>query len=225
MDGVNMLFVDVLILGGGPAGSSLGYSLQKAGIKSCIVDKAVFPRKKLCGGLLTQKTYDLITEIFDDALFPCERTTRNVSLFYGTQKISSVKTDSNFYLIDRTDFDFYFVQKYIKSNGILFEGCAINKIDIDTNYVMLSSNEEISYKVLVGADGANSQVRKFIDKNYRPNAMCLEFDSPRCDVTDEIQVYKRNEYIKRFYEPKCLLNKAASALSTAGTTPTSTTST
>ena len=184
-----MLSVDVLIIGGGPAGSSLGYIIQKAGYKCCIVDKAIFPRNKLCGGLLTKKAHNLIAEIFGDTLFPCERTSKNVSLFLGTQKLSNIQTDSDFYLISRINFDYYFIEKYIKANGILFEGCKVKSLSIDTNHAMLSSGEEIEFTVLIGADGANSQVRKCIDVNYRPNAMCLEFDSPSCDVTDEIQVY------------------------------------
>ena len=186
-----MLSVDVLIIGGGPAGSSLGYMLQKAGLKCCIVDKAVFPRKKLCAGLLTQKTYDLIGEIFGDTSFPCVRRSKNLSLFLGVQKLSTVQTDSNFYLVDRTDFDFYFLQKYLRLDGIIFEGAAIKNIRLDDNYAVLSSGEDLSYKVLIGADGANSQVRKYVDRKYSPNAVCLEFNSQSCDidVIDEIQVY------------------------------------
>lgn len=184
-----MLSFDVLIVGGGPSGSSLGYLLQKAGLKSCIVDKATFPRKKLCGGLLTKKTYDLISEIFDDTLFPCERITNRVSLFLGTQKLSSVHTDSSFYLVDRTDFDYYFLKKYLDCEGTVFEERTIKCLDIGANSALLSSGEKIEYKVLIGADGANSQVRKHIDSNYRPNAMCLEFDSYAREVNDEIKVF------------------------------------
>ena len=184
-----MLTVDVLIIGGGPAGSSLGYSLQKAGLICCIVDKAAFPRKKLCGGLLTQKTADLIEDIFGDVSFPCEYTTKNIRLFLGNENLSRVQTDSNFYLVNRVDFDFYFIRQYLGVGGILFDNTTVKKVNLETNSAMLSSREEIHYKVLVGADGANSQVRKYIDSKYRPNAMCLEFDSPANEIGDEIQVY------------------------------------
>ena len=52
---------DVLIIGGGPAGAMTGIELQKKGFSTCIIDKASFPRTKLCGGLLTQKSMDLVT--------------------------------------------------------------------------------------------------------------------------------------------------------------------
>ena len=55
---------DVIIIGGGLAGSTAGYLLTKLGIKTLIVDKAVFPRKKLCGGFITLKSFYLIKKIF-----------------------------------------------------------------------------------------------------------------------------------------------------------------
>ena len=44
---------DVLVVGGGPAGSTAAYRLADAGAKVLLVDKAKFPRDKPCGGGLT----------------------------------------------------------------------------------------------------------------------------------------------------------------------------
>ncbi len=44
---------DVLIVGGGPAGSSCAWMLCKKGVDAVILDKAVFPRDKVCGGWIT----------------------------------------------------------------------------------------------------------------------------------------------------------------------------
>lgn len=38
---------DVLIVGGGPAGSSCAWSLSRAGIDVIVVDKEEFPRHKV----------------------------------------------------------------------------------------------------------------------------------------------------------------------------------
>ena len=181
--------VDVLIVGGGPAGSSLGYMLQKSGLDCCIVDKAEFPRKKLCAGLLTQKTFNIIDEIFGDTTFPRELTTKNISLFLGTQRLSRVQADSEFYLVDRADFDFFFVKKYLAADGLLYENTKVKDVQLSAGCATLSSGERVNYKVLVGADGANSRVRKHVDEKYRPNALCLEFESPSPVVEEEIQVY------------------------------------
>jgi geranylgeranyl reductase family protein len=44
---------DVLVVGGGPAGSTTAYRLAEAGVRVLLVDKATFPRDKPCGGGLT----------------------------------------------------------------------------------------------------------------------------------------------------------------------------
>jgi geranylgeranyl reductase family protein len=47
---------DVLIVGGGPAGSSCAYWLAEAGWDVAVVEKKVFPREKTCGDGLTPRS-------------------------------------------------------------------------------------------------------------------------------------------------------------------------
>jgi menaquinone-9 beta-reductase len=44
---------DVLIVGGGPAGSSCAWRLRDSGLATMILDKQIFPRDKVCGGWIT----------------------------------------------------------------------------------------------------------------------------------------------------------------------------
>jgi flavin-dependent dehydrogenase len=44
---------DVLIVGGGPAGSSAAWQLRRGGADVVVVDQAAFPRLKLCAGWIT----------------------------------------------------------------------------------------------------------------------------------------------------------------------------
>ena len=48
----------VLIVGGGPAGSSCAWQLRRSGIDVTILDKATFPRNKVCGGWITLPVFD-----------------------------------------------------------------------------------------------------------------------------------------------------------------------
>ena len=45
--------VDVVIVGGGPAGSAAAITLARAGRSVTVIDKASFPRDKCCGDGLT----------------------------------------------------------------------------------------------------------------------------------------------------------------------------
>ena len=44
---------DVLIVGGGPAGSACARQLARAGLDVLIIDKQEFPRDKVCAGWIT----------------------------------------------------------------------------------------------------------------------------------------------------------------------------
>jgi flavin-dependent dehydrogenase len=48
--------LDVLIVGAGPAGAVAGAILARAGARVCIVDRATFPRDKLCGDTVNPGT-------------------------------------------------------------------------------------------------------------------------------------------------------------------------
>jgi hypothetical protein len=49
---------DVMIAGGGPAGSACAWKLRAAGADVLVVDKATFPRDKVCAGWITPQVID-----------------------------------------------------------------------------------------------------------------------------------------------------------------------
>ena len=46
---------DVLVVGAGPGGSAAAYHLARHGVDVLMVDKATFPREKVCGDGLTPR--------------------------------------------------------------------------------------------------------------------------------------------------------------------------
>lgn len=187
-----MIQYDVVIVGGGPSGSSLAYLLKKRGVSCCIIDKSQFPREKLCGGLLTEKTVSLLADVYGEIQFPYENISSTVSLFYEGKKLSTVSTGSKFYLVKRYDFDYHLIQCYERIGGKVFLGKVIKEINKSARQIILKNGETISYKILVGADGANSLVRKNITPKYRANAICVESVNNSQKVNDDICVYFDN---------------------------------
>jgi len=51
---------DVVIVGGGPAGSATGCFLAREGVRVAIVDQAAFPRDKACGDLLCRVSIEVL---------------------------------------------------------------------------------------------------------------------------------------------------------------------
>ncbi|RQW04100.1 FAD-dependent oxidoreductase, partial [candidate division KSB1 bacterium] len=50
-----MIDSTVIIVGGGPAGSTCAWALQQKGVDVIILDKKEFPRPKLCAGWITPR--------------------------------------------------------------------------------------------------------------------------------------------------------------------------
>ena len=61
---------DVIVIGGGPAGSSAAYTARQQGLSVAVIDKKTFPRDKLCGALFSSRSRDYYTEIFCRQLDP-----------------------------------------------------------------------------------------------------------------------------------------------------------
>lgn len=51
---------DVVIIGGGPAGSSCAWALRNSGLDIVVIDKKKFPRDKVCAGWITPMLIDVL---------------------------------------------------------------------------------------------------------------------------------------------------------------------
>jgi geranylgeranyl reductase family protein len=158
---------DVVIVGGGPAGSTSGYILSKAGLKVIIVDKARFPRQKLCAGLLTQKTIRLICSLFNETV--CSLLKKGIidfesnyfEVFFRNRCIARVHHKSlPFYCVDRSVYDNFSLQKAKGEGAEVLEGETAVSTDYRKNEVMTSGGKTLRSKYIIGADGVYSRVRK-----------------------------------------------------------------
>ena len=57
---------DVLVVGGGPAGSTCARQLLQAGLNVLVIDKQPFPRDKVCAGWITPAVVESLELDLDD---------------------------------------------------------------------------------------------------------------------------------------------------------------
>src|ERR1700744_3789908 len=84
---------DVVIAGAGPAGCACALGLKDAGLKVAMLDKATFPRDKVCGDAIPGraiKTLNNIDPAFAHAFkgFPQKLETKQTALFYKERKMT-----------------------------------------------------------------------------------------------------------------------------------------
>lgn len=157
---------DVIITGCGPAGTSAGRVLAERGLSVAILDRATFPRRKLCGGLLTWKSIQLLSTVF--GLTPKrmidEGIVNHVSDQYAIRTfdrpLAAGTLSYPFHFTDRTVFDVRLLAMAKEAGAKVFEGAAVKLCDPETGTVTLADGTVFEGEYVIGADGANSTVRR-----------------------------------------------------------------
>jgi len=151
----------ILIIGGGPAGSSAAHTLASHGMDTALIDQAVFPRDKLCGGLLTLRSKKIYSRIFAAPWEPVvDFTAHGVKLFHQGRLLNEVADASELFFTRRLDFDQYLLKQAIARGTTAYLGDAVVALDISRKTCRLRSGAEFTFDTLIGADGVNSLVAK-----------------------------------------------------------------
>jgi geranylgeranyl reductase family protein len=183
---------DVLIVGGGPAGSTCARQLRGAGLDVMILDKANFPRDKVCAGWITPQVVDELQIDKDD--YRQGRVLQPITSFVaglGTRSARAVSYDRIVsYGIRRCEFDNYLLQR---AGARLQLGEAWESMERRDGRWLV--NGHISAALVIGAGGHFCPVARFLGaqlgKDERAiSAQEIEFEmsdeqSQRCGVAQE----------------------------------------
>lgn len=145
-----MIQTDVIVVGGGPAGSACAARLQKNGMDAVILDKQRFPRKKLCAGWISPGVFDDLGYGPDTYPHALTRIHRIHFHLYGIPL--PVKTHQ--YAVRRIEFDHWLTRKA----GVPVHTHAVRKIRKTRSGYIIDHRFECRY--LVGAGGTHCPVRR-----------------------------------------------------------------
>lgn len=157
---------DVIIVGAGPAGSTAGYILSSYGFSVLIIDRSKFPRKKLCAGCLTDKTIQLLQRVYGESISPLkekdimEYESCLYEITYRDKILLRKNYSRPFYFVDRTAYDDFLLGKARQVGVHVIEGEDVVSYDLLMNELRTSSKRRLKARVIIGADGANSVIRR-----------------------------------------------------------------
>lgn len=82
---------DVVVIGGGPAGATAAILLAEAGQRVAVVEKAAFPRAKVCGEFISATSWPLLQElgVADALLRSAGPVVRHVGVFAQRRKVTA----------------------------------------------------------------------------------------------------------------------------------------
>ena len=164
---------DVLIVGGGPAGSSCARQLRRAGLDVLILDKSEFPRDKVCAGWITPQVVEELE--IDTRDYEQGRVLQPIKSFITgmgervAQPVHYEKIVS--YGIRRCEFDNYLLQR---SGALLRLGESWQTMErVGARWLV---NGTIDAALVIGAGGHFCPVARFLGANLGKDerAICAQ---------------------------------------------------
>jgi len=156
---------DIIIIGAGPSGLAAALTLRKSELKVALIDKSEFPREKICGDGLCDRSINTIKAISEDYynellkhkdILPIS----NALLAYNK---NSVKLSMPMfgYTMPRVEFDNFLMSKVKTeaSNVYVFENCIVSDIEKQNNSVLVKTLSG-NYKapIVIVANGFRSKI-------------------------------------------------------------------
>lgn len=147
-----MIESDVIIVGGGPAGSSCAWRLRAHGIDSVVLDGQDFPRVKLCAGWITPSVLADLEIGPGEYPYPLVRLGALRAEFFGKRRSWSFAVKAEQYSIRRFEFDHWLLQR----SGAKVIRHQVREVSADGGGFVLDG--QFRCRALVGAAGTHCPV-------------------------------------------------------------------
>lgn len=168
---------DVIIVGGGPAGSAAALFARSMAMSVLLLDKERFPRDKICGDAISGKAMTILKElsVLDEALsFPHQRMERVLFSSPGGYRMTIPLSENRSpdqpvgMVMKRYDFDSFLLDKVKQSGVELREGYKVVDVVRDEWDAVCgvravspaNQTETFHSPVVLGADGFNSIIAR-----------------------------------------------------------------
>ncbi len=175
---------DLIVVGAGPAGSAAAMTALKAGLSVAVIDKAAFPRSKLCGGLITGRCARHLDEVFGrDMNEPLFEERQSFEFFIDGAPLADMHDVPPAHLTMRWDFDHALFKQVISAGADDLSGTRIKALDLEARQVTLADGAALHFKCLIGADGVQSIVAKeLFGESFDPKKIgfALEIEDAAC---------------------------------------------
>jgi flavin-dependent dehydrogenase len=151
---------DIVVVGGGPAGSTVAWRLARTGARVALLDAAVFPRVKLCAGWVTRRV--LADLELDPAAYP-----HTIQPFDGVAvAVGDAEHETRWprvarWGIVRAEFDTFLLRRAAAAGAVVHEGARVRAVrELGDGMEVESDAGVFRAGVVVGAGGHGCPVAR-----------------------------------------------------------------
>ncbi len=197
---------DVIISGAGPAGCATAFSLINSGLSVALLDKAVFPRDKICGDALSVDVINQLPKLSEPLREKFQSLTaktacHGVKIFSPAGQSVDIPflndgTQKPGYICKRNTFDNFLVEEIRKQQYVtLVENCEVMDTCLnDEDIRVTTSNGKYIAKLMISAEGAQSVTAKKlgdkIDRKHYSAGLRIYYDNVKGFHADQyIELY------------------------------------
>ncbi|MFF5080648.1 geranylgeranyl reductase family protein [Actinoplanes sp. NPDC000266] len=168
---------DVVVVGGGPAGLSAAHAAATAGARTIVLERAEHPRYKTCGGGLLGSSLAIAAPLID---VPGRDTIGSIT-FTRDGRRSFTRHSSGrplLTMVRRDDFDLAWSKAAIAAGATVRPHSQVRSIDQDddTATVTLADGEEVTGRVVIGADGSAGITSRYVGVTLDQQDLGLEVE-------------------------------------------------
>ena len=221
---MNRMAYDIAIIGGGPAGTTCALALKNSGLKVVLLEKATFPRDKVCGDAipgLAVKTLRQISPQYAEKLaaLPEKHLTKRTRFWLNDKRKVELSWVNPAYTCKRIDFDQQLFEWTKAEQGIeVYENCNVQHLAYEADGVTIQCANQLTFhvKMVVGADGAQSIVNKQltdfkVDLQHYGGAIRAYYLQVEGLETDCTEVYISKKHLPGYFWLFPLPNQQANA--------------
>ncbi len=153
--------VDVAVVGAGPAGSASALRIMqlRPDVRVLLLDAAAFPRDKTCGDGVAAHVFDLFDALGVPDLRPLGPAVSGLRLRSPAGQVVARRCARPNHPIPRAVLDAMLVEAAV-ARGALLRRHRVRSLRVEADHVVL--DDALRARVVIGADGANSAVRRLI---------------------------------------------------------------
>lgn len=194
---------DVIVVGAGPGGSSAAAFLADAGCSVLLLDKAEFPRDKVCGDGLTPQAIYWLDRLgcVDEVLGQTHSCIKSADLFInGEYSLTGGFPQNTGYpgfgvCLERYRLDHLLVKHAVSRGAIFKSGHRVQSLSLESDGIVSEvrtkcGTDRFCGSLLIGADGAGSLVSRYLGNTTPGDIMGLYLRAYYANVNCELSPFK-----------------------------------